>query len=157
MRRFFYNWGSRDLFTSGLLPTEAYSKTICLGFELTEAVWLRRVKKTLNPFAAAQTISIFFFSEYPHIASKSFLLLPLHSAFVLALPPLHRRYNFFIFEQLHYAATTLFRQPHYCAIPPTPLLRCSANTWWRIILFLFNIIEYGVSWLRKLSEIPTGH
>ena len=29
--------------------------------------------------------------------------------------------------------------------------------WWRIILFLFKIIEYGVSWLRKLSEIPTGH
>ena len=28
---------------------------------------------------------------------------------------------------------------------------------WRIILFLFKIIEYGVSWLRKLSEIPTGH
>jgi len=22
---------------------------------------------------------------------------------------------------------------------------------------LFKIIEYGVSWLRKLSEIPTGH
>jgi len=21
----------------------------------------------------------------------------------------------------------------------------------------FKIIEYGVSWLRKLSEIPTGH
>jgi len=32
-----------DLFASGLLPAEAYSKTICLGFELTEAVWLRRV------------------------------------------------------------------------------------------------------------------
>jgi len=29
--------------------------------------------------------------------------------------------------------------------------------WWRIILFSFKIIEYGVSWLRKLSEIPTGH
>jgi len=29
--------------------------------------------------------------------------------------------------------------------------------WWRIILFLFKIIEYGVSWLRKLSEISTGH
>ena len=27
--------------------------------------------------------------------------------------------------------------------------------WWRIILFLFKIIEYGVSWLGKLSEIPT--
>jgi len=30
-------------------------------------------------------------------------------------------------------------------------------SWWRIILFLFKIIEYGVSWLRKLSEIPNGH
>jgi len=29
--------------------------------------------------------------------------------------------------------------------------------WWTNILFLFKIIEYGVSWLRKLSEIPTGH
>ena len=29
--------------------------------------------------------------------------------------------------------------------------------WWRINLFLFKIIEYGVSWLRKVSEIPTGH
>ena len=29
--------------------------------------------------------------------------------------------------------------------------------WWRIMLFSFKIIEYGVSWLRKLSEIPTGH
>jgi len=77
MPRFFYNRGSRDLFASGLLPTEAYSKTICLDFELTEAVWLRRVKKNLNPFATAQTISIFFFSEHPHTASKSFLLLPL--------------------------------------------------------------------------------
>jgi len=25
------------------------------------------------------------------------------------------------------------------------------------MLFLFKIIEYGVSRLRKLSEIPTGH
>jgi len=33
----------------------------------------------------------------------------------------------------------------------------SLNTWWRIILFLFKIIEYGVSWLRKWGEIPTGH
>ena len=31
------------------------------------------------------------------------------------------------------------------------------DSWWRIILFLFKNIEYGVSWLRKLSEIPTGH
>jgi len=33
----------------------------------------------------------------------------------------------------------------------------SDTKWWRINLFLFKIIEYGVSWLRKLSEIPTGH
>jgi len=39
------------------------------------------------------------------------------------------------------------------------LIVCLAyhENWWRIILFLFKIIEYGVSWLRKLSEIPTGH
>jgi len=29
--------------------------------------------------------------------------------------------------------------------------------WWRSILFLFKIMEYGVSWLRKLSEIHTQH
>jgi len=29
--------------------------------------------------------------------------------------------------------------------------------WWRIMLFSFKIIEYGVSWLRKLSELPIGH
>ena len=28
---------------------------------------------------------------------------------------------------------------------------------WMIILFLFKIIEYGVSRLKKLSEIPIGH
>jgi len=33
----------------------------------------------------------------------------------------------------------------------------SVDNWWRIILFLFKIIEYDVSWLRKLSEIPTRH
>ena len=33
----------------------------------------------------------------------------------------------------------------------------SLNTWWTIILFLFKIIEYGVSWLRKWGEIPTRH
>jgi len=32
-----------------------------------------------------------------------------------------------------------------------------SNMWWRIIMFLFKIIEYGVSWLRKLSEISTRH
>jgi len=25
------------------------------------------------------------------------------------------------------------------------------------MLFSFKIIEYGMSWLRKLSEIPTRH
>jgi len=127
---FFYNRGSKDIFASGLLPIEAYSKIICFGFELTEAVWLHRVKKTLNPFAAAQTILIFFFSEHPHTPSKSFLLLPLHPAFVPASPPLHRRSTveevvlWPSLHLLHFRATP----PHRCCIvPPTSLLRCSAS------------------------------
>jgi len=35
--------------------------------------------------------------------------------------------------------------------------KINIQTWWRIILFSFKIIKYGVSWLRKVSEIPTGH
>jgi len=36
--------------------------------------------------------------------------------------------------------------------------RLRPKQWWlRIMLFSFNIIEYGVSWLRKLSEISIGH
>ncbi|QCE00024.1 hypothetical protein DEO72_LG7g1310 [Vigna unguiculata] len=63
-----------NLFASGLLPTEAYSKTICLGFELTEAP-CKPSRFSSSPSIPTQHPNIFFFFHYT-------------PAFVPASPPL---------------------------------------------------------------------
>jgi len=135
MPRFFYNRDSKYLFASGLLPTEAYGKTICLSFEIIEAVWLRKPKSFRSRanhldflLLRASPHSIQIFSSSSTTPQPSFRL---HHRCTAAAPWRRwfcgRRCIFFIFEQLHYAAAASFHQRRCCVVPPTLLLRRFAS------------------------------